>query len=157
MEMIGRAVFFGLAFTAALGVSAHGEKQVALKDVPGAVREAAERVLAGSALHRIVAERQGGRYVYAVEASQAGTTKEFTFASDGELLAEEEDLAFAELPEAVRQAAEKYFGAHRGLRASKETAKTVTAYEVEGKKSGTPMSLKFSGLGVLLAEDKDED
>jgi uncharacterized membrane protein YkoI len=133
-----------------------GEKIVALKDLPSAARSAAEKLIAGGALKRIVVEREDGADAYSVEASMAGKNKEFTLAPDGTLLAEEEDVAFEQLPEAVRAAAEKYFAGRNGLRAAKEVAQGVTSYEVEGRRSGKPVSLKFSADGALLEEEEDE-
>jgi hypothetical protein len=147
----------GLALMCAFGAWAGVAKPVAMADLPTPVREAAEKAVAGGALKRIVRERENGQDIYSVETSNAGTTKEFMFAADGALLAEEEDVAFAELPASVRTAARDYFGGTNGLQASKESAKGVTSYEVEGKKAGTPMSLKFSPDGAMLAEEKDKD
>jgi uncharacterized membrane protein YkoI len=118
---------------------------------------AAEKAVAGGALKRIVMENEDGRDAYSVEARVAGTNKEFTFATDGTLLAEEEDVALAQLPDAVRSAGEKYFGGSRDLRASKEIAKGVTSYEVEGRKGGKEMSLKFSAAGALLEEEAEDE
>ena len=128
-----------------------------MKDLPSAVRVAAEKAIAGGELKRILWENEDGRDAYSVEASIAGKAKEFTFASDGTLLAEEESVAFAQLPETVRVAAEKYFGGSRDLQASKEIEKGVTAYEVEGRKHGEEKSLKFSAEGTLVENEKDED
>ena len=77
-------------------------EQVAMKDLPSPVRAAAERALAGESPKRIVVEKEDGQVAYSVEAMMGGNTKEFTFATDGTLLAEEEDVDFAQLPEAVR-------------------------------------------------------
>jgi len=134
-----------------------GEKQVTMRDLPGAVRAAAEKAITGGTLKTIVAEHEDGKNVYSVEAIMAGRTKEFTFASDGTLLAEEEDLALEQLPDAVRSAAVKYFGDGRGLHASVGIAKGVTSYEVEGRKGGERVSAKFSAAGALLEEEEDED
>jgi hypothetical protein len=134
-----------------------GEKQVAMEDLPSPVRAAAEKAITGGALKTIVVEQEKGENAYSVEAIMAGKTKEFTFSSDGTLLAEEEDVSFEQLPEAVRAAAGKYFGGARGLHASAEVAKNVTSYEVEGRKGGERVSAKFSAAGVLLEEEEDED
>jgi len=77
-------------------------EQVAMKGLPSAVRAAAEKAIAGGSLKRVVVEKEDGQVAYSVEAMMEGTTKEFTFATDGTLLAEEEDVDFAQLPEAVR-------------------------------------------------------
>ena len=157
--LVGRGVsLVCLALTVAFNISeARAEKAIALKDLPSAVRTAAEKLTAGATLKKITKEREDGADAYSVEASIAGTIKEFTFAPDGTLLAEEEGVAFAQLPESVRSAAGKYFAGTDGLRASKELAKGVTSYEVEGKKSGHAMSVTFNAEGALLEEEKDKD
>lgn len=153
-----RALVSCLALAAACCLwQTRAETSVAMRDLPKAARAAAERLIAGGTLNRIVLEMEEGGDAYSVEASIAGKHKEFTLAADGTLLAEEAELAFAELPEAVRAAAEKYFGEAHGLSASQELAKGVTSYEVEGKKNGKPISLTFSATGALLEEENDED
>jgi uncharacterized membrane protein YkoI len=128
-----------------------------MKDLPSAVRVAAEKAIAGGSLKRVVVEKEDGQVAYSVEAMMGGNTKEFTFATDGTLLAEEEDVAFAKLPEAVRAAAEKYFGGSRELRASIENAKSVTSYEITGRKGGKSVAVRFSAQGALLEEEEDGD
>ena len=132
-------------------------EQVAMKGLPSAVRAAAEKAIAGGSLKRVVVEKEDGQVAYSVEATMAGNTKEFTFATDGTLLAEEKGVAFAKLPEAVRAAAEKYFGDSHGLRASIEIAKGVTCYEINGRKGGKSVSVKFSAAGALLEDEEEED
>ena len=159
-RLIGARVgVFCLAVMVATGVSvtrAEAE-QIAMEDLPRVVRSAAEKAIAGGSLKRVVKEKEAGQVAYSVEAMMGGNTKEFTFAADGTLLAEEEGIAFAKLPDAVRAAAEKYFGDSRDLRASKEIAKNVTSYEIEGQKGGKRVSATFSAAGALLEEEGDED
>lgn len=157
-----------LVVMVAMGVSAtptlaeaspanNGEKQVLLKDVPAPVRATIEKATAGSAVRRIVVEKEDGRDIYSVEASKSGKTKEYTIAADGTLLAEEEEVAFAKLPEAVRAAANKYFGDSQGLRAFVETEKGVTSYGIEGRKDGEDDYARFTSAGALIEEDEDGD
>jgi uncharacterized membrane protein YkoI len=149
----------GLVATAAAGepASTGKETRIAMKDAPSAVRVAAEKAIADGSLKHVVMEKEDGQVAYSVEATVAGKAKEFTFAADGTLLAEEdEDVAFAQLPEAVRAAAEKYFGGSRDLRASSEVAKGVTTYEVQGRKGGMSATVKLSAEGAVLDEE-DED
>jgi hypothetical protein len=54
-------------------------------------------------------------------------------------------------------AAEKYFGDSHGLRASIEIAKSVTSYEINGRKGGKSASVKFSAAGALLEDEEEED
>ena len=148
---------FAVTVATCVGVTRADAEQVAMKDLPSAVRSAAEKAIAGGSLKRVVVEMEDGQVAYSVEATMAGNTKEFTFATDGTLLAEEEGVAFAKLPEAVRAAAEKYFGSSRDLRASIETAKSVTTYEINGRKGGKSVSVKFSAQGALLEDEAEED
>lgn len=164
MKIIGseRVGIIGLVAIIAIFVSVTvaSEKRVQLKDLPDPVRAAAQKVTTGGALKHIDLERKDGQDTYAVEANMGGKNKEFTFAADGTLLAEEEDIAFADVPPAGRTAAEHYFGGSSGLHASKELAAGVTSYEVEGKKGGKPISLKLNASGALIeeeAEEKDHD
>jgi len=148
---------FAVIVAGGVGATRAEAEQIAMKDLPTAVRSAAEKAISGGSLKRVVMEKEDGQVAYSVEATMAGNTKEFTFAADGTLLAEEEGVAFAKLPEAVRAAAESYFGGNRDLRASKENAKNVTSYELEGQKGGKRVSATFSAAGVLLEEEEDED
>lgn len=167
-NIVHRVVIGCFVLMVAAGVSAtradtsgsksdNGEKQVAMKDLPSAVRAAAEKAIAGGTLKRIVAEREDGQAAYSVEANMGGKTKEFTFDTDGTLLAEEEEVALAQLPEAVRLAADQYFGDGHGLHASVEIAKGVTSYEIEGRKGGDNMSVTFSAGGALLEEEEEDE
>ena len=54
---------------------------------------------------------------------------------------------FSELPEAVRAAAEKYFGTTVGLKAMKGVEYGETSYEIEGKKNGKIVEVTFDPTG----------
>ncbi len=136
---------------------ADGEKRVSLKEVPAPVRDAAQRATAVGKLHHIDLEQENGRDLYSVHAKIAGKDVEFEFAADGTLVAQEQDIAYAEVPEAARRAAEKYFGSAAGLNASKEIADGVTSYEVEGKKGGKEYSLTLDATGAILEEESEDD
>lgn len=152
-RILGCAAIAALCVSPAVG----REERVALEDLPEPVRVAAQKITAGGTLKHVELEREKGQDVYAVEAKMAGKNKEFTLAADGTLLAEEEDIALDELPEAGRTAAEKYFGGRSGLHASREIAGGVTSYEVEGKKRGKGVSLELNASGAIIAEETDDD
>lgn len=149
----------GLAAMIAVGVSvtAASETRIAWKDLPEPVRAAAHTMTAGGAVKHVEMEKEDGQVVYAVEASMGGTDKEFTFSADGTLLAEEADVAIADVPEACRRAAESFFGGRSGLHASKEIASGVTSYEIEGRQRGREVSLKLSASGAVLGNEVEDD
>ena len=136
---------------------ANHEKRMSLKDLPAPVRDAAQKATAGGTLQHVEFEREDGRDVYSVHAKVAGKNVELEFAADGTLVAQEEDITYAEVPEAARRAAEKYFGGSAGLEASKEVADGVTTYEVEGKQKGSEVSLKLDASGAILEEEREDD
>jgi uncharacterized membrane protein YkoI len=138
-------------------VAAAKEKRITMDDLPSAVRAAAQKMTAGGDVRRVDVEQEDGRDEYSVEAKVSGKTKEFTFSADGILVAEEEDIALKDVPEAVRTAAEKHFGGVSGLSASKEVAGGTTTYEIEGQKGGKRISLRLSASGALLKEESEDD
>lgn len=137
-----------------------GEKEtpaqaVAMSDVPAPARAAITRLMAGGEITKIDREGEGDKAIYDVEGKSQGKNVEYDVAADGTVLSTEESVLYASLPQAVRTAAEKYFGSSEGLAANKEIEKGKTFYEVEGKKSGAAVALKLSDTGRILEEEKE--
>jgi uncharacterized membrane protein YkoI len=131
------------------------EQKIELADLPAPARAAIEKWLAGGPIQKIEKEDEDGKVVYDVEATVKGKHAEADIAADGTVLATEEEVAFDSLPQTVRAAAEKYFGNAKDLTASKEIEKGKTSYEVEGKKDGKKVTLKFDDTGKMLEEEKE--
>jgi len=140
---------FILMFITAAAIAA--EQEVKLADLPAPVRAAVEKWLAGGTIKKITKEEEAGKVVYDVEATVKGKHAEADIAADGTVLTTEEEIAFDSLPKAVRDAAEKYFGGTKELKASKELDAGKTLYEVEGKKA----TVKFDEAGKILEEEKE--
>ena len=56
-------------------------------------------------------------------------------------------IAYSELPERVRLAAEKYFDSATGLKAMKGVEYGETHYEIEGPKNGKKVEVTFDPEG----------
>ena len=97
---------------------------------------------------KLTKEVEKGKVVYDVEATVGGKHVEFLIAdADGAVLGTEVPIEFSELPEAVRAAAEKYFGSAAGLKAMKGVEYGETSYEIEGTKNGKTVEVTFDPAG----------
>jgi hypothetical protein len=93
-------------------------------------------------------EVERGKTVYDVEATADGKHLEFLIAdADGTVLGTEVPIAYGDLPEAVRTAAEKYFGTAVGLTAMKGVEYGETTYEIEGPRNGKTVEATFDPTG----------
>jgi uncharacterized membrane protein YkoI len=128
--------------------------KVTLSQVSEPARATIEKLTAGGEIKKIEKETSNGKTIYDIEARVKGKDVEYDIAEDGEILTSEESIPYDSLPDAVKQTAEKYFGFTEGLNASKEIEEGQTYYEVEGKKSGKPISLKLDQSGRILEEEK---
>ncbi len=144
------ALMTGLALTAFAS-----EQTVPLTDLPAPARAAVEKWLAGGSVNKITREEDNGKVVYDVEATVNGKHAEADIAADGTVLTTEQEVPFDTLPKVVRDAAEKYFGNAKGLKASKEIEKGRAFYEVEGKKDDKKITLKYDEAAQLLEEEKE--
>jgi len=127
------------------------ETRVSLLDLSPAARATLEKVTAGGTIEKIDREIERGRVVYDAEASVGGKHVEYLIAeSDGEVLGTETEIPFSQLPESVRVAAEKYFGASTGLKAMKGVEYGETHFEIEGARNGKVTEMTFDPLGKTV-------
>ena len=111
-------------------------------------RATVEKVTAGGKIEQMTKEVEKGKTVYDVEAVVDGKHLEFLIAdADGAVLGTEVPIEYDELPEAVRTAAEKYFGTASGLKAMKGVEYGETTYEIEGPKDGKTVEATFDPEG----------
>jgi len=128
--------------------SAQKEVRLSVAELSGPARAMVEKVTAGGQVDQITKEVEKGKTVYDVEATVGGQHVEFLIAdADGAVLGTEVPIEFSELPEAVRAAAEKYFGSAAGLKAMKGVEYGETSYEIEGTKNGKTVAVTFDPTG----------
>lgn len=132
----------------AAGCASMRAKPVSVAQLPAAARATVEKVTAGGTVEQITREVEKGKVVYDLEATVGGKHLEFLIAdADGAVLGTEVPIDYGELPEAVRAAAEKYFGTATGLKAMKGVEYGETAYEIEGLKDGKTAEISFDPTG----------
>ena len=128
--------------------SSQKEVSVSLAELSEPARATVKKVTAGGQVDEMIKEVERGKTVYDVEATVGGKHVEFLIAdADGAVLGTEVPIEFNQLPEAVRAAAEKYFGSATGLKAMKGLEYGETHYEVEGKKDGKIAEVTFDPKG----------
>lgn len=127
---------------------------VSIAELTAPARAEVERLTAGGKVEKIDKEVEKRREVYDVEATVNGRHMEYTVGTDGVVIGTETSIGYSDLPEAVRTAAEKYFGGTSGLEATKAVENGQTTYEVEGKKDGKKVAATFDETGRFLGEEK---
>jgi uncharacterized membrane protein YkoI len=151
-NLIIKVVVIGFLMFGAFGCNS--EHKVTLSQVPAPARATIEKLTTGGKIKMIEKETSNGKTIYDIEATVNGKNVEYDIADNGKVLTFEESVPYNSLPEAVKQAAEKYFGSAESLSASKEIEGNQTYYEVEGKKGGKEISLKLDQTGKILEEEK---
>ena len=149
-------VFSGCSlFSGHGGWEKEGQQQSALSDVPAPVRATIERLTAGGRIEEIVSEKEGDIVIYDVEAQVGGKHVEYDVDSSGKILTSGEDVPYEAVPQAVRAAAEKYFGASEGLQAFREIEGGKTFYEIAGRKGTVERELKLTDAGQIAADEQE--
>ena len=128
--------------------------RVSLTELTASARATVEKLTAGGKIEKIDKEVEKGKTVYDVEATINDAHTEYTVGTDGAVLGTETSIDFAELPQAVREAAQAYFGSATGLNPSKGVEYGQTTYEVEGKKDGKKVAVTFDERGKLVGEEE---
>jgi uncharacterized membrane protein YkoI len=150
--MIGSMLAAGIASLWA-GCATHKntqakEERVSVAQLSAPARATVERVTTGGKVDQIDKEVERGKVVYDVEATVGGKHVEYLIAdADGEVLGTEVSIAYNEVPEPVRAAAEMYFDKGPELKAMKGIEYGETHYEIEGPKNGKSVEATFDPAG----------
>jgi len=161
--MVRRWVLLGLVTVGLLsgltaGVWAGGderEEKVTIDQVPAAAKAAILRETQGAQIKEIEQETEHGVTVYEAEAVRNGKEFEIEVTADGVLLEREEEVDAKDVPEAVREAAKKKFGANAAK--AEFEKKTVILYEVEVKIGDKEHEILVSPTGKIVTDKDDED
>lgn len=155
-----------VAFASSVGLSillagcASSEKpshSASLNEVPAAVRERIQSVVAGGKVEEISRESEDGVTVYEVEYEVSGTDRAATILEDGTLVEEETELTEAQLPAPVRHAVSKAATDWKIGEVSQVNAKGQTFYEVDVRSGGAKQELKVAADGTILSKSGEDD
>ena len=143
-------------------------KDVALKDLPAAVRATAQAQVPGGRLTEAELETEDGRTLYSIDAvTSAGKKLEIEVSTDGKLIKVEKDdddeddskdVALKDLPAAVRSTAEAHVPGGKLTEAELETEDGKTLYSIDAVTSaGKKLEIEVSTDGKLVKVEKDDD
>ncbi len=124
-----------------------------LDQLPARAKEALLKLADGNAITEIESEKEHGVQIYEAAWMVNGKEVEAEVTADGILLETEQGVAADEVPQAVRDAAQK---ALAGAEKVHYEMHTVVFYEVEGKVNGKNKELKISPTGKVSGQ-KDDD
>jgi len=146
--VIGFVLCVGSAALIAGCASMTKEQDITVAQASEPARARISQEVGQGKVDKITKEIERGKTVYDVEATVNGRHMEYLIAEkDGELLGTEVPVEFAQLPQPVQTATEKYFGTSSGLTVMKGVEYGETHYEIEGMKHGRKVEVTFDPEG----------
>jgi uncharacterized membrane protein YkoI len=138
------------------------EEAVAFDQLPAAVQKAVQKAYPGAEVTKCVKETEEGKTLYEVELESGKLEAELELDATGKVLETEteEEIALDQLPEAVRDAAQKLVKGGELLEAERIVEGGKTTYEVEVQCGAVILELGMNRSGNVLSievEDEDDD
>src|SRR6266545_7682005 len=113
------------------------EVKVSTDQMSAPARATAQKLTANGQIEKLTREVERGKTVYDLEATVNGQHMEYLIDHEsGDVVGTESPIAWSELPDPVKAAAEKEFGSSADLKAMKCVEFGETKYEIEGQKAG---------------------
>lgn len=142
-------------------VTASSAGEVALDEVPEAVKQAALAAMPGIELVEAEVEQERQGMVYELEGTLDGKRYEIEVTSDGTVLEveleEDEEIPVTELPQLVRQAAEKALPGAELIEAEIVRPASGMAYEIEARQDGKEYEILVGADGRLLGIEEESE
>ena len=138
------------------------EEEIALEQVPAAVRETILKEAAGAKITEVERETMNGKTVYEAEFLRNGQEIEIKIAPDGTVLSreiegeddDEDDLTIDQVPELARAALLKLAGGAKIIKVEREREQGVLVYEGEWTRDGTKHEAAVTADGTLLETEE---
>ena len=125
-------------------------KKVALQDLPPAVYQTVQGLIAGAEMKGLSQEKENGRTVYEVETVKNGKTRDALIDTTGRILELEESTTLSEVPGPVKTAIEKAAGNGKITKIETITRGHSVRYEAIITKAGRSSELTFTGDGSIV-------
>lgn len=148
----------GLMLASALGTTAMArERAIQASALPAAVQQAIASQFPKAKAERYSQDVEHGKTEYEVVLRTGRQSTEVSFAPDGTVLSQEQRLAVAELPNAVRQALTSTYAQAKVLKAEKELKGHTTHYEVLVSNHGKKSELVFDAQGKQIQHESGQE
>lgn len=142
-----------LLVAALTGVAQKGEDQersIKKRAVPKAILAAFEKSYPQAKVKGYSKEMENGVAEYELESQDGKISRDISYAEDGSVLAVEESMAYADLPEAVRATITKDHPKHTVASCEKVTKGSTTEYEVLLKLGTKKTEVVFDVAGAVV-------
>ena len=136
-----------------MGANAQGEKKIALKDVPPAVREAFAKSYPHAEAKAASSEVEHGVTYYEIESLEGSVHRDILYTEDGKASEIEESVKASTLPAAVKEGLERSYPNCKVLRAETSTRESTTNYELVILSGKARHEIVIDGSGKIK-EDK---
>ncbi len=149
-------VLFILVFAAAAMMAQSNEDQeqsLKKKDMPKAILDAFAKSYPHAVVKGYSKEVENGAAEYEVESKDGTVSRDVSYAADGSVLAVEESMAYADLPEAARAAITKEYPKHTVASCEKATKGSTTQYEVHLKLGKKTTEVLFDANGAVVQKE----
>lgn len=124
--------------------------------LPPAVLAAAEKAFGKTADFESESHLRSGAAVYELEADKDGREVSILVNADGEVLEEEREIAFEDLPQAIQDKLKAAYPEAVFTEAEEILADGIVAYEAECELDGREIEIQISAEGDLSEEIDDE-
>ncbi len=144
----------GLTFTSLSQAGAEKEVKITMDKVPAAVKEAVKKYATEAEIKGIEDSDVDGTKVIEFDIEKNGKASEIAFRPDGRLFSTEEEVALADVPEAVQKTIATLSQDAKAGPPEKVVQEGKTTYEIVIEKGGKKIEYTISHKGKI--KDKEE-
>jgi hypothetical protein len=139
--------FSALAFSAGISNPWAREQKISCDAVPAPVRAAFEKAFAKAEMNNCLEETEKRKTIYEIDSKVGDSRVAARFQADGNLIRTEETIATGDVPEPVKQAAQKKYPGGEITLAQKVTSGTSVTYELDVKHRNKSVEVAFDDNG----------
>ena len=143
-----------IAIFAIAGTAFSQEQTLKKKDVPKAILEEFQKSYPKATVKGYAKETDAGKVVYEIESVEGATHRDISYSADGTVMAVEESMAYADLPEAVRTNVKKDHAKATISTCEKITEGEATHYELIVKVGKKKQELVYNADGTVVKKEK---
>ena len=144
-----------LVFTlVAIATGLSQEVSLKKKDMPKAILAAFNTSYPKATIKGYAKETENGNISYEIESMEGKTHRDVSYTADGSVVSLEESIAYADVPEAIRNVVTKDYPKAKVTVCEKVTVGAVTNFELVVRSGKKKQELVFRADGTLVKQEK---
>lgn len=143
-----------VAVFAIAGTGFSQEQSLKKKDVPKAILDQFQKSYPKATAKGYAKETEAGKVAYEIESVEGTTHRDISYSADGTVMAVEESMAYADVPEAIHTAVKKDYPKMTVARCEKIVEGAATHYELIVKSGRKKQELVYNADGALVEKEK---